>query len=1100
MKQYKKITKKKRGNMEETEEFVKYIKEKFSIEEIRLAKFINDAALLTYTMGTEKVTENGKEVDRPTNILEMSYLKFCAKNFDDSDNMLEKMFFTYVGYALAEYKNTWRLNLNNLETSLNTKCTYCKTLAKVCPLKLVTYIKKCISDNKFKEDVVFNLLVESNNNFEYSYNGNKEILIEQLERNITNNMDLISAEMLITSNCVKIEKIENDIIYYKYLDFNVKNDSFFNNINEYINENKGVDGKLDLNNLKFESNYSYIFDKSPIELAVYIKFVSRILNISEQEIINKVLEKRKFKDSEFKIAYYNQYVNRVQEIECSEKVKKEIISIFTYIKNYYFNEDLPYIHFNIALYTKNNIVAEKIVNVISKFVRTFNYITSKPTLWIDTEMLVKRTKDSTDMLMQVDNMYAKNDILVFENIEEIRGLNEYRIEALLTGIEKFNSRNLRSISIFIEQEEKFKDVFQKHPNIENNIINRKIYIDGFSAKTIKEKLLKKLKNVTDINSDFENELENYILSTYNPDIVDENEYINNLYNDIIFNKFNKLEIKKNFEKSDVPSKGEEREIEEIMNDLNSLIGISEIKSNVNEILKYIEYSRKIDTVGFANLNMIFKGNSGTGKTTVARLLTELFFKLGFISTNKIIEVTSKDLIGTHLGETAPKTQAVIETALDGVLFIDEAYSIMASKGGSSSNYPAECMATICKAMDLYKDRLIIIFAGYTKEMNDFINSNQGLMSRIGYEMEFPDFSKEELIQIFKDEVEGNEFSIEDGVIEKIEKIIVKNKIGRNFGNARFMINLFDRLVMTHSANYTDESKLKMITNKDIDIYLETKKDKNRTVDDIMNDLNSLIGLDKVKETIDGFVSVIELNKKLNRMPDFNMHMIFKGNAGTGKTTVARLLAEVYYNLGYIKNNKLVEVQSQDLIGEYLGQTGPKTQAVIESALDGVLFIDEAYSIMEHNGSNASYSAECVATLLKAMEDYQGRIIIIFAGYTEEMRKFRDLNPGLKSRIGYEITFDDYSIDELMEIYDKKVKDKGFKSTIEAKDKVRDILKNAKDVENFGNGRFVENIVQKIIIEHAKNTRGELDEEKLLTFDKDDVKEIKAEESKKKIGF
>jgi len=104
-----------------------------------------------------------------------------------------------------------------------------------------------------------------------------------------------------------------------------------------------------------------------------------------------------------------------------------------------------------------------------------------------------------------------------------------------------------------------------------------------------------------------------------------------------------------------------------------------------------------------------------------------------------------------------------------------------------------------------------------------------------------------------------------------------------------------------------------------------------------------------------------------------MHMIFKGNAGTGKTTVARLVAEVYYNLGYIKRNKLVEVQSQDLIGEYLGQTGPKTQSVIESALDGVLFIDEAYAIMEHSGSNASYSAECVATLLKAMEDYSRKI-------------------------------------------------------------------------------------------------------------------------------
>ena len=168
-------------------------------------------------------------------------------------------------------------------------------------------------------------------------------------------------------------------------------------------------------------------------------------------------------------------------------------------------------------------------------------------------------------------------------------------------------------------------------------------------------------------------------------------------------------------------------------------------------------------------------------------------------------------------------------------------------------------------------------------------------------------------------------------------------------------------------------------------------------------------------------------------------MILKGNAGTGKTTVARLIAEVYYNLGYIKRNKLVEVQSQDLIGEFLGQTGPKTQAVIESALDGVLFIDEAYAIMEHNGSNASYSAECVATLLKAMEDYQGRLIIIFAGYTNEMKKFRDLNPGLKSRIGYEIDFEDYSIEELMQIFDKKVTDKGFTSDDSAKAKVEKIL-------------------------------------------------------------
>ena len=517
-------------------------------------------------------------------------------------------------------------------------------------------------------------------------------------------------------------------------------------------------------------------------------------------------------------------------------------------------------------------------------------------------------------------------------------------------------------------------------------------------------------------------------------------------------------------------------------------------------MKYLDYSKKIDTEGFANLNMIFKGNSGTGKTTVARLMAELFYKLGFIRENKIIEVTSKDLIGSHLGETAPKTQAVIDSALDGVLFIDEAYTIMASKGGATSNYPAECMATICKAMELYKDRLVIIFAGYTKEMNDFINANQGLMSRIGYELEFSDFSKEELLQIFKDEVEGNEFTLEDGVIEKIERIIMKNKVGRNFGNARFVTNLFDRLVLTHAGNCEDDNLLKTITNEDIQIFQETKKDKERGVDEILKELNSLIGLNSVKENINGFVSVIELNKKLDRNPDFNMHMIFKGNAGTGKTTVARLLAEIYYNLGYVKRDKLVEVQSQDLIGEFLGQTGPKTQAVIESALDGVLFIDEAYSIMEHNGTNASYSAECVATLLKAMEDYQGRLIIIFAGYTDEMKKFRDLNPGLKSRIGYEIDFEDYSTEDLMKIFDKKVADKGFKADEGAKKKVQKILSDAKEVENFGNGRFVENTVQKIIIEHAIKTRDITDMDRLLTFTEEDIPEVKAEESRKRIGF
>ncbi len=1086
--------------MDETENFVKFIKEKFADNEIMMARFILEADLLSYNMIMEKVRENDKIVDKPTNILDMSYLKLCAKRFNDSNNLFERIFLFYIGYALREYRNSWKLNLNNLDNDLIGKCSYCNLDTKPCPFKLATYIKKCIDDNKFDSKRVYRLLAGKDEK-EYSQDQYAiGYITTSVNEMITNSMDIVAAEMLLECDAIKLIKEENGTLIYRYIDFNVKNNSLFNCLNEFYKGEGGIEGRISLSEIAFTDSESYIFTKSPIELAAYIRYLCDRSNVNEEKIFDIVLNKRNFKESEFRIAYYNQYVNAIKELECSDSEKNEIISILNYVKNYYFNEDLPYIHFNIALYTKNSIISEKVINIVTRFIRTFNYIGNKGTLWIDAEMLVKRTKDSNDMIMQIDKIYSENDVVIFENIEKIKSLNEYRVDAMFTSIEKFHTKNRKSMTFFIETEDLFKDITQKHPMIINNIINKKIYLDGFDVQKIKEKLLNRLEEVTHISDEFSQNIEEYIRRTYDPKTADEFVYIDTLFNKIVFNKYKMLEVKDSFEKEDVPEEEETREIEEILADINGLVGLAEVKENINEFIKYLDYSRRIDTEGFANLNMILKGNSGTGKTTVARLLAELFYKLGFIKENKIIEVTSKDLIGSHLGETAPKTQAVIESAMGGVLFIDEAYAIMASRGGSISNYPAECMATICKAMELYKDNLIIMFAGYTKEMNEFINANQGLMSRIGYELEFPDFSKDELMQIFKDEVNGNEFSLEDGVENKIEKIVMKNKVGRNFGNARFVTNLFDRLVITHASNCEDDSKLKVITNSDVDRYLETKKDKERSIDDILGELNSLIGLEKAKDTINGFVSLIELNRKLNKVQDFNMHMIFKGNAGTGKTTVARLLAEIYFNLGYIKRNKLVEVQSQDLIGEFLGQTGPKTQAVIETALDGVLFIDEAYSIMEHSGTNASYSAECVATLLKAMEDYQGRLIIIFAGYTEEMKKFRDLNPGLKSRIGYEIDFADYSLEELIEIYNKKVQEKGFRTDDNAMKKVERILKNAKEVENFGNGRFVENTIQKIIIEHAKNTRNDTDMDRLLTFTEEDIKDIKAEESKKRIGF
>ena len=172
--------------------------------------------------------------------------------------------------------------------------------------------------------------------------------------------------------------------------------------------------------------------------------------------------------------------------------------------------------------------------------------------------------------------------------------------------------------------------------------------------------------------------------------------MDDVYEKVIFNKFKDRNIFKELDIDSIPKVADTRSIEEIFNDLDNLIGITEVKSKINELVKFIDYSNKINNGGVVNLNMIFKGNAGTGKTTIARIFAELFYKFGYIKKNSIIEVTSKDLIGDHLGQTAPKTQKVIESALDGVLFIDEAYSLMSSRG--SADYASECISTICKAL------------------------------------------------------------------------------------------------------------------------------------------------------------------------------------------------------------------------------------------------------------------------------------------------------------------------------------------------------------------------------------------------------------------
>lgn len=270
-----------------------------------------------------------------------------------------------------------------------------------------------------------------------------------------------------------------------------------------------------------------------------------------------------------------------------------------------------------------------------------------------------------------------------------------------------------------------------------------------------------------------------------------------------------------------------------------------------------------------------------------------------------------------------------------------------------------------------------------------------------------------------------------------------------------------------------------------------------TLEEALEELNSLIGLESVKAEVEKFAKFVQVAKEREReglkVAQISYHMVFTGNPGTGKTTVARIMAKIYRALGVVKKGHLVEVDRGGLIAEYVGQTATKTSAVIDSALDGVLFIDEAYAITEGDGKQG-YGGECIATLLKRMEDDRDRLVVIVAGYTDEMKRFIDANPGLQSRFNRYIEFPDYTAEELAEIYRMRVKSNQYALSEDAERWLNPyIAVMTKDRDRkFGNGRWVRNEFEKAVERQAvrlaelQKEGGQLTKEQLMTLTMKDV--------------
>lgn len=508
--------------------------------------------------------------------------------------------------------------------------------------------------------------------------------------------------------------------------------------------------------------------------------------------------------------------------------------------------------------------------------------------------------------------------------------------------------------------------------------------------------------------------------------------------------------------------------------LQSIVGLESVKKKMKELEKHILFTNKSKAMGAqvppTNLHMLFTGNPGTGKTVMARIMTRMLYDIGAIKENKLIEAERKDLIAEFIGQTAPKTAEVISKAMGGVLFIDEAYSLVPKD--SFRDFGAEAIATLIKAMEDHKGEFVVILAGYEDEMRHFVNSNPGIASRIGYTFNFHDYSTEELLEIFKKKLTSSGFSFTDDFIAGATELIRIGGKRKNFGNGRFVDRLMQEVLMKHSRNALETNDILTITINDLPT-LEQLNGESAPRGNVQSALDKIIGMEELKVKIRDFMDYVDFSKRATSIgldiPNVNMHMLFTGNPGTGKTMTARIMTKMLYDIGVIHENKLVETSYEDFAGSYAGEPAKNTADIIDKAMGGVLFIDEAYSLI----SSRWASSEIIPALIKAMEDKKGEFIVIFAGYKNEMKYFVDSNPGIASRIGYTFHFADYKPEELLQIFQLKMKNTGFTLTEEANEAALKIMKYFGRVDNIGNGRFVDRVIQNTIMKHARQKNEDL---------------------------